>query len=74
MSKLAGGFLTPFHGPFRSLNLAPNSCVPSSAKMPRKRKSRTRSEIMASIELIREPSKFCRDFQYLRAEVNAIVS
>jgi hypothetical protein len=32
--------------------------------MPRKRKSRTRSEAMASMELMRERSRFCRDFQY----------
>ena len=33
--------------------------------MPRKRKRRTRSEMMASIELISEASRFCNDFQYL---------
>jgi hypothetical protein len=32
--------------------------------MPRKRKSRTRSEAMASMELMRERSRFCKDFQY----------
>ena len=36
--------------------------------MPRKRKSSTRSEMMASIELISEASRFCKDFQYLWVE------
>ena len=52
----------------RILNLLPKICVPRSAKMPRKRKSSTRSEKMASIELISEASRFCKDFQYLWVE------
>ena len=66
-------------GNFLSMNLPPNSwtesfscqnkiksktCVPSRAKMPRKRKRRTRREAMASMEEISDLSKFCRDFQY----------
>lgn len=56
-SKLALGLSTL--GPcLRTLNFPPKTCVPKSAKMPRKRKSKTRSETMASIELIRDASRF----------------
>ena len=62
-------------GNLRSMNLPPNnwtelSCfgfptwVPSRAKMPRKRKRRTSREAIASIEEMRDLSRFCRDFQY----------
>ena len=40
------------------LNLPPKTWVPRRAKMPRKRKRRTRRETIASIELISEPSRF----------------
>ena len=42
--------------------------MPRRAKMPRKRKSSTSSEKMASIELMSEASRFFSDFQYLRDE------
>ena len=65
-------------GNFRSMNLPPNNYtesfisgkdvkgtwVPRRAKMPRKRKRRTRREAMASMEEMRDLSRFCRDFQY----------
>ena len=64
-------------GNLRSMNLPPNnwtelSCgcfgfptwVPSRAKIPRKRKRRTSREAIASIEEMRDLSRFCRDFQY----------
>ena len=47
------------------MNLPPKICVPRRAKMPRKSKRRTRSETMASIELMSEASRFFSDFQYL---------
>ena len=50
---------------FRSLNFPPKTWVPKRAKIPRKRKRRTRRETIASIELIRDAKRFWRDFQYL---------
>ena len=64
-SKLALGLVTDART-LRTLNLPPNTWVPSRAKMPRNRKSKTSRETMASIELMREASRFCKDFQYLQ--------
>ena len=47
------------------MNLPPNTWVPSSAKMLRKRKRRTRSETMASTLLMSEARRFWSDLQYL---------
>ena len=49
----------------RLVNLPPNTWVPSSAKMLRKRKRRTRSETMASTLFMSEARRFWSDLQYL---------
>ena len=57
-----------FPGPildFRVGNLPPKTWVPKRAKIPRNKNRSTRSEIMASILLMSEASRFCNFFQYL---------
>ena len=46
-------------------SLPPKTWVPSRAKIPRNKKSRTRRETMASILLMSEARRFCKDLQYL---------
>lgn len=57
--KLVGGV------PSSKLNWPPNSCIPSSANMRMKRKSRKRREMMLRIELSSDITRFLRLFQYL---------
>ena len=46
----------------------PKSCMPSSAKMRMKRKSRKRRDTIERIELSREMTKLRREFQYLKPQ------
>jgi hypothetical protein len=69
-SKLLLGLECNFEMPmpildFRTGNLPPKTWVPKRAKIPRNKNRRTRSEIMASILLMSEASRFCNFFQYL---------
>lgn len=57
--KLVGGV------PESKLNWPPNSCIPSSANMRMKRKSRKSREMMLRIELSSDITRFLRLFQYL---------
>jgi len=57
--KLVGGV------PSLKLNWPPNSCIPSSANMRMKRKSKKRREMMLRIELSSDIIRFLRLFQYL---------
>lgn len=57
--KLVGGV------PSSKLNWPPKSCMPSSANMRMKRKSKNRREMMLRIELSSDITRFLRLFQYL---------
>ena len=50
-------------------NLPPKTWVPKRAKMPKNRKSRTSSETIASMLLMSEPRRFCKDLQYLKNQI-----
>lgn len=51
---------------WRDGNLPPKSWEPSSAKIPRNRKSRTRRDTIASILFVRDTKRFCNFLQYLK--------
>ena len=64
LSKFALGFSSPL-SPWNSLNFPPKSCDPSKANIPSIRKSRSSKDAIASMELIKDLSRFWRAFQYL---------
>lgn len=68
-SKLLLGLLCKFElrllRDLRKGNLPPKTWVPKRAKMPKNKKSRTRRETMASMLLMSEARRFCKDLQYL---------
>ena len=52
--------------PSGKLNVPPNSCIPRSAKIKMKRKSKRSSDIIDFIELRSETTRFRNDDQYLQ--------
>ena len=54
-------------------NLPPKTWVPSRAKIPRNKKSRTRRETMASILLMSEARRFCKRLQYLEMSLKCLI-
>jgi Ni/Co efflux regulator RcnB len=50
------------------LNVPPNSCIPSSAKMKMNRKRRKRSDMMEDKAFIRAITRLRRGDQYLKRE------
>ncbi len=56
------------------LNFPPNNCMPSSAKMMRKRKSNSSREAMEFIEFSREATRLDKAAQWLRRTSGARIS
>ena len=54
--------------PSGKLNVPPNSCIPRSAKIKMKRKSKRSSDIIDFIELRSETTRFRNDDQYLQGK------